>query len=472
MLDKFRRDACHARRLMLVAMICCGGTSAGTWALADQPSASTPLTPPPGYDSESVRQLLLERFPSLATTTDATHGATRGAKPSSFGMVRQTKSRKPSFPALSLDVPTPNEPKRVEPKHAEPKSAIRVESEPAPSIPAPSIPAPSIASPETGASSGPSLSLSDPVTTGAALANPSPEAAIYVHRIREMAHMATQHAKESLQRGATHSARRYATEALRLAVEMQDAANGGNEHTRSLTTALDAIRESKDFCGQYGSVDARVLTRMVAVHETSVLKEADLSTMSSLQATEAYLQVAKDALVQAAGGSDDACDSLVMLGVVEKRLASENDPHAGAVAMTMHRAAVEISDRSPVAYRELGNTFMSQGLYPQAAWSFEQSVRLRPSRSSYQNLLEASRKTGDSETSRRCVAALDDPNLPSGIAIKTLTPDAFAASFRPDPSSMPVRTASTPKPASEPKLGSDPEPTKESGRSFLGFGRR
>lgn len=299
-------------------------------------------------------------------------------------------------------------------------------------------------------------------------ASVSPESAIHSHRLRELAHAAAQNAKESLQRGATHSARRHATEALRLTVEMQDAATGNNEHARSLTTALDAIRESKDFCGQYGSVDARALSRMVAVHETSVLKDADLDTMSGLQATEAYLRVAKEALVQSAGGSNDACDALVMLGVIEKRMGGDNDPHASAVAMTMHRAAIEISDTNPVAYRELGNTFMSQGLYPQAAWSFDRSVSLRPSRSAYQNLLDASRKLGDSDTARRCLTALKDPSLPSGIAVKTLAPDAFAASYRPNPSAMPARKASDTKPAPKPQ----PEPTRVTNRSLFGFDRR
>lgn len=324
-----------------------------------------------------------------------------------------------------------------------------------------------IAPPATAsATAAASTRTAEPLTASPAAM--SPESAIHSHRLRELAHVAAQNAKQSLQRGATHSARRHATEALRLTVEMQDAATGNNEHARSLTTALDAIRESKDFCGQYGSVDARALSRMVAVHETSVLKDADLETMSGLQATEAYLKIAKEALVESAGGSNDACDALVMLGVIEKRMGGDNDPHAGAVAMTMHRAAIEISDANPVAYRELGNTFMSQGMYAQAAWSFDRSVRLRPSRSAYQNLLDASRKLGDSDTSRRCLAALKDPSLPSGIAVKTLAPDAFAASYRPNPSAMPARKASDTKPAPKPQ----PEPTRVTNRSLFGFDRR
>ncbi|QDT02304.1 hypothetical protein K227x_06800 [Rubripirellula lacrimiformis] len=305
------------------------------------------------------------------------------------------------------------------------------------------------------------------------------------NRLREMAHIALQDAKQSLQRGATHSARKHATEALRHTVNMHDAREGGNLHAKHLQTALDAIRESADFCGRFGSVDSRSMQRMVAVHATTVLKQQDVSRISSIRATEAYLDVAREHLVSAAGESVEACDALIMLGIVEKNVAESGDSHAGAVAITLQRSAIEVSPGSAVGYRELGKTYLEQGLGAQAAWSLRESVRLRPSRSAYQGLLEASRRMGDADTARQCVAALNDPDLPSGIAVKTLRPEAFAASYHPSPAAIQTisqRSSAANQQAADLKdadpssaSDSDPAATKDdrvTARSIFSFGRR
>ncbi|TWU57156.1 hypothetical protein [Rubripirellula reticaptiva] len=306
-----------------------------------------------------------------------------------------------------------------------------------------------------------------------ALPTPSPTALAHANRLREMAHQSLQDAKESLNRSATHSARKHATESLRMAVNMQDALEGSNHHAKHLDTALDAIRESNDFSGRFGLVDTRVLERMVSVHETEVLKSRDLSSVSAMRATEAYLSIAKDNLVAATGSSNDACDALVMLGIIEKQLHDGNESHAGEVAMTLQRAAIEIAPTSAVAHRELGITLLEQGLVPQAAWALTQSVQLRPSREGYNRLLEASRRMGDANASQKCLAALQDPTLPSGIPVKTLAPDAFAASYRPNPAAIQPTppTTQTASPEVNPTRPAKTE-TRVSTRSLFPFGRR
>ncbi|MGB7328147.1 MAG: hypothetical protein WBD31_24945 [Rubripirellula sp.] len=333
---------------------------------------------------------------------------------------------------------------------------------------------------ETVTPASPSRSLASdalippPITpAGQASQVPSPTALAHANRLREMAHQSLQDAKESLNRSATHSARKHATESLRMAVNMQDALEGGNQHAKFLDTALDAIRESDDFSGRFGLVDTRVLERMVSVHETKVLKNRDLSDVSAMRATEAYLSIAKDNLVAATGSSNDACDALVMLGIIEKQLHDGNGTHAGEVAMTLQRAAIEIAPTSAVAHRELGITLLEQGLVPQAAWALTQSVQLRPSREGYSRLLEASRRMGDANSSQKCLAALQDPSLPSGIPVKTLAPDAFAASYRPNPAAIqPTPTSTqTASPEANPTRPAKTE-TRVSTRSLFPFGRR
>ena len=189
-------------------------------------------------------------------------------------------------------------------------------------------------------------------------------------------------------------------EALQSIVAMQDSKAGGNQRAKQLDIAMDAIRESEDFCGRFGPVDERALQRMVGVHETDALKNRDLENVSALEATEAYLAVAKTNLIAAAGGVQEASDALVLLGKIEKQMAGPADTHAPAVAVTLQRAAIEIAPNNALAYQALGTTLLDQGLVKQSAWALGRSIEIQPTRIGYEGLLEAARRLGDVETAR------------------------------------------------------------------------
>jgi hypothetical protein len=249
---------------------------------------------------------------------------------------------------------------------------------------------------------------------------------------------------------------------------MRDAEAGGNWNMKKLQIAFDAIRESKDFCGQVGDIDHIALKRMVAVHETDVLKDRDLDNVSGLEATESYLAVARANLVLAAGGFSEASDALVLLGQIEKQNTEAGDTHGAAVAVSLQLAAIEIEPSNAYGYRELGTTLLNQGLVDQAAWALNKSIQIHPTRSSYQRLLEASRRLGDDGTARVCLASLQDPRLPSEIPVQRLSTEQFAASYGPGPTSA--------RPAKATKSHStEASKTHSSGariRSLIPFGRR
>jgi hypothetical protein len=299
---------------------------------------------------------------------------------------------------------------------------------------------------------------------------PGSPSTIHATRLREIARESLRHCYHRLQRGATHSAKKFALDALRSVVAMRDAQSGGNENALYLERAFDAVRESEDFSGRFGIVDPNALQRMVAVHETTVLKEhEDLESLSALEAIEAYLAEAKRNFVHAAEGSREGSDALMLLGKIETRLASENSIHAAAVAVTLQRAAVEIEPRNAIGYRELGATLLAQGLADQAAWALHRSLEIDPTRTGFQRLLEASRRLGDIDTARMCLASLKNPRLKSEIPVRPLSPKAFAATHRPDPASMkpvaarPENTANPAQKTDQPRIGF---------RSFFPFGRK
>jgi tetratricopeptide (TPR) repeat protein len=289
--------------------------------------------------------------------------------------------------------------------------------------------------------------------------------------LRESARASLHNAQQRLRRRATHSARMYAREALRSIVAMQDAEQGGNAHLKQLDAALSAIRESRDFGIRFGAIDGKAMTRMVAAHETTVLKDRDLEDLTTIEASQAYLLFAQENLVQAAGHAQEASDALVILGNVERGTASQNNAYASAVAVMMQQTAVEISPNSMIAHRELGTTLSQQGLSDQAAASLKQSLSIRPTRSGYVQLLEVSRRCGDIDMVRECVAALKSDKLPSEIAVHNISPKRFATTHRPNLASIPSNKAKTTSAASHSETV-DSKTSRISLRSLMPFGRK
>jgi tetratricopeptide (TPR) repeat protein len=278
-------------------------------------------------------------------------------------------------------------------------------------------------------------------------------------------------AQQRLLRHAAHSAKLYASETLVSIVSMQDALEGGNANAKRLTTALDAIRESQDFADKFGALDTNAIERLVAVHETTQLKNVDVQGMSIIQAAESYLNFAEQNLVTAAGGAREASDALVILGMVERDNASPDDAHALAIAATLQRAAVRIEPHSMVAHRELGTTYLRQGLFEQAAASLRNSLAIKPTRIGYQRLLDVARRTQDHATAEACQFALQSDSLPSDIPVFTLSPTQFASTHRPTAAAI-QRNQAAAVVASSHEETNRTEPARLSLLSKLPFGRK
>ena len=301
---------------------------------------------------------------------------------------------------------------------------------------------------------------------------PSINTTIHANRLRQLAQAALNDSRSGLRRRATHTAQKHALEALRLSIDIEDALDRGNEHVRDLRVAQNAIRESRDFAGVTTTVDWRSIQRMVAVHETEILKSEDLKNLSAVQATEAYLNLARTKLVSAAGDSALAAESMLLLGVIEKQVLSREDVHSGAVGLVYHGAATEIQPNNAEVYREYGRTLLEQGLVSQSVRALKQSVAIKPTKTGYQALLDASRRGGDYDLAQKCLGALKDPSLFNDTAVVQLQPRQFAASYRPTPqtiNAIPNGSASKPTPKAE--TPSEEKP-RISFRSLFSFGRR
>lgn len=294
---------------------------------------------------------------------------------------------------------------------------------------------------------------------------------VHVIRLREQARESLRMAKNRLDRQATHSARKYALAALRSIVAMQDVQVGGNRHAKQLDAAFDSIREAEDFCGRFGAIDQKALKRMVTVHETGVLKDKDLDNLSAIEATDAYLRVARENLVAASAGSREASDALVLLGRIEKQVSRVSESHSAAVAVMLQRSAIDVDDRNGSAYHSLGVTFLQQSLFSQASWALKKSLEIHPTRSAYLALLGASRRLGDVDTARLCNLALQGDKFPNDMSVRSLTPSEFASTYRPVPQAMQPVKQKTVAPVKTDSKQDEP-PHRAGLRSIFSFSRR
>jgi hypothetical protein len=330
-----------------------------------------------------------------------------------------------------------------------------------------------VAAPESGgesqashgvepASSDDSRPAEDPILS------PTTSITLHTTRLQENAHRLLMDSQRSLQRGATRTARKHAMEALQQIIAMRDAEEGGNLHSLQLKSAFDAIRESKDFCGEFGYIDTSALERMVNVHETSVLKQQDLTRISALQATNSYLEHARSQLVLAAGGVRAASEALTLLGQIELQVAGTSSTHATSVAVAFQRAAIEADPTLAVGYQVLGTTLASLGLNAEAASYLITGLRMSPTRAGYERLLEVARRTGDADTSRICVQSLEDPRMEDTNLVMNLTPQQFAATYRPK-----TRTVeATPVSVTHRETKSEPSADRSGLRSLFSIGGR
>lgn len=320
----------------------------------------------------------------------------------------------------------------------------------------------------------PSLETAQSCLPPASLPLPTPSVTLHTTRLLEVAQRSIFRSEQSLNRGATHTSRKYAIEAIQSVIAMRDAQAGGNQHSQQLERAFDAIRESQDFCGEFGTVDTSALQRMVTVHETVALKDQDLSDFTAFEATEVYLDYAKEQFVLATGGVREGSQALLLLGEVEFEIAEPGDAHATSVAVAVQRAAVEADPRYAVGYRVLGASLLRLGLVEEAADCLIASLQIQPTRMAYESLLEVSRRLGDVDTARVCVQALQDPRMEEGSLVKSLTPEQFATTYRPNPSTRSPDQSASPEVSSGPKeIKAQAKPAARIGfGSLFGFGRR
>ena len=153
--------------------------------------------------------------------------------------------------------------------------------------------------------------------------------------------------------GAWLSAEASAWEAMHWAAEAVDLTareNGRSWHRGTsalehLQVAEVAIREARDFSGNYGSLNVEGIRRIALSHQTTVLANQSLDGITAMDAADRYLDEARTQLAPIAENSAEAVEAMDLLAEIYLGRADQKTFPSGT-ALCLRRAALQGQPRN------------------------------------------------------------------------------------------------------------------------------
>lgn len=254
-----------------------------------------------------------------------------------------------------------------------------------------------------------------------------------------------------INRKAYFSAREDAEAAMLYLVRVLDLMSNSYRSEPAWHAASKAMSEAEDFStAQRLTSDSDFLRRVILSHETPVLKDADAATLAPLAAAQHYRQYAEEKLIEAAQGHPWASEVAYALG--RSYQAQADLAEVGSQqnlrwrAITLYRGARGIAPNNALAANQLGFVLLQMDRPVDAREALVASINISPSLAAYENLVEASRRGGDTGTAnwalQQAQAFRNRMAVTSDIpAFVELDPRTFAAlspySIGPSPSPSP-----------------------------------
>lgn len=204
-----------------------------------------------------------------------------------------------------------------------------------------------------------------------------------------------------------------ALESAALEISRRAPSHPMGDPVKALDQARTAMNEAQDFAGRFGSIDADAISRMVRSHRTPTLKSVNLARLSAIDAADAYLDHARIHLATLSSQNAVAARSMDLLAAV---LLSRDNPRSlpSASALALRRAALQGQPGNAPLARRLGEHLREVGLRVESERVFAHAAAANRFR----------------------------PDAPAPLMqVETLSPEAFAATSRPNPMVSPTRNA-------------------------------
>lgn len=256
-----------------------------------------------------------------------------------------------------------------------------------------------------------------------------------------------------LRKNAFYSARAEIEEAVLHFARVQDLMSNGYHCEPAWQAAQQALLESQDFSiTQRLASDQELMRRIIDSHETTVLKQVDVSKLAPMTAAQHYRQFAQQKLLEASNYHPWAGDLFYAIGRTHQAQADNGEPDAETnriTAVTYYRSALALSPQNSLSANQLGYILLQLDQPLDAREALLTSLNTAPSAAGLQNLVEASRRLGDSRTmqwaSQNLIALqAQAPPVSQTPAITEVDPQSFAALSPYEGSPQPVTVAGVP----------------------------
>jgi tetratricopeptide (TPR) repeat protein len=187
------------------------------------------------------------------------------------------------------------------------------------------------------------------------------------------------------------------TQGLVLIAQALDAENHTQAHSKAVAAGLRALHEADDFLPRSGQTIVRV-EDIVASHKTPVWSNARPEQVPPLVAMQRYYAYAQQQFSISGTRVPAAAMALYGLGRLQPALASENGVTkmtAGAKAMALYRATLDIDPNNYLAANELGVLYGRYGQWREAEGVLRRSIEIAPRPENWHNLADVLERTGD-----------------------------------------------------------------------------
>lgn len=266
-----------------------------------------------------------------------------------------------------------------------------------------------------------------------------------------------EYGKSLARRGATFGAQKEFQSALRLVAQAIDYQNNSRELTSRLSSAFMALREADDFYfaqNEYeGIVDVATIGKR---HESKILTEEMLATMTPVDAMQAYYNFIQQQFVACGGQTVVAGEALYCLGklhVVKSKNIAEGSQLDNAKAIVHHRSAIACDSRNYKSANELAVLLAKAGRLPQAKQLLVHSLKIRQIPRAWENLAFIHQQMGEGKLAKLAFTefqrTLAEP--PATQQIQWISPEQFAQQSQPSGAMRTARAPATQQPKSNDK---------------------
>ena len=211
---------------------------------------------------------------------------------------------------------------------------------------------------------------------------------------------------------------------------------GASSATTDLRMAREAIRESRDFAGKYGDLDAAAVERIVLSHNTAALKNQSMRNVPATDAVDRYLDEARMRLSRLASFRPEAAQALDLIAAIY--LGRGDDTLLPSqTSLCLRRAALQGQPGNSSLASRLGMHLAAVGLDNEAKWALEHSQSIAPSAEAQETLDLVTQRAGQRAEAIRVAARMRsrlpsgyDPNVGDHPTVLQLSPREFASASR------------------------------------------